>query len=969
MAIFQPWSIKMLGEMRAQQGERVLTRFYTRKMRSLLAYLAFYADRAHSREELVAMLWPEADEEAGRMSLRTALSSLRRQLEPPGTPPGSVLQANRTSVQLNPTAVVTDVGEFQAARQAAERASKAPDRATQLERAVALYRGDLLPGLYDEWIFVERQHLKDAYVSALRRLRALWEQEGDLDRALMYARRAVAALPFREEVHQDLIRLSLSAGQPDSARHQYLELERILKELDRSPSSATQALVESLPELAPPQPAFPPSVPAPSVEAFTPPEKDKPAPARWLPVPLTHFFGREPESEQLAELLQRTGRRLVTLTGPAGSGKSRLALEVAARMAPGFEGMVCFVPLADVQNAARLPEAIRDALQLARTPNQDPYAQIVSFLSRQRALLLLDNFEHLIAEGGRTVRSLLEQAPMLTCLVTSRQRLQMEGEQEFPVMPLSVPQQAETPERLLEYAGIQMFVDRAQSSRPDFQLTPRNASAVAALCARLEGLPLAIELAASQAQMFTPAQMLSQLEDRFEFLVSRRQDVRDRHRSLHAAVEWSYRLLSPRLQRFFAQLSVFRGGFTLEAARTVCQEEQAFDFLYLLLSCSLVISEEKSEQVRFRLLETLREFGQEQLSPDERMDLAQRHTDHFLHLAEEIKPHLLGSEPPPWLEKIQADYDNLRAALAWLHSQTATIDTEFQLAKTLLTFWYQRGYLREGQAYFEAILDRLQAAGMVVESIETLFAAGDLALAQGDYDQARDHFLQRQALCEEAGDLQGVAISLCKRGNAASEHGDFATGRTLCEQALALARRLKDRPTLHHVLFMLGNVYYDLQDYAAARASFEEALQIAREVCTELQIAYLFICLGKVACKQGDQTTAYALHRENLTLQRRMQHPFAVVYSLETIADLCLADGQAEQAVHLLGAAAALRAKTSFALALSGRAEYEDIVTRAQTLLGEEVFAAEWNAGRALSIEQAIEVALSLPLGRSPENC
>jgi predicted ATPase len=405
--------------------------------------------------------------------------------------------------------------------------------------------------------------------------------------------------------------------------------------------------------------------------------------ASSLPLTLTRFFGREDEIERLQVLLRieergvrakdglAFGCRLVTLTGPGGSGKTRLVTEAARRWIELLHSLVWFVPLADLSDAALIPNAVADVLGLARQPHVTPEEQVIEALNRQPALLILDNFEHLLDgdAGTQFVQRLLARVPMLTLLVTSRHRLELDGEQELPIAALPTPDmgdegrglgdtervvpnpQIPTPALLLTFPSVQLFVDRAQAARPDFQVTARNADDVAALCARLEGLPLAIELAAARSQVLTPSQMLSQVNHRFDFLVSRHRHKEARHTTLRAVVDWSYRLLSPELQRFFRQLSVFRGGWTLSAASAVSGEALTLDWLEELRDGSLVVTEETGRgEMRYRMLETMREYASEQTSGEEAGVLGRRHAEYYTSLAEEAEPHLKGAEQKLWME-------------------------------------------------------------------------------------------------------------------------------------------------------------------------------------------------------------------------------------------------------------------------------------------------------------------------------
>ena len=592
-----PWRIRLLGALRVEAGETTISRFATSRVAVLLARLAFYPQRAHSREELADLLWPEADLGAGRLNLRVAIASLRRQLEPPPISPGSILVADRSFIGLNPDAFRCDVVEFEAAWAKASRAASPLSKRDALAGAAALYGGDLLPGFYDDWIAEERERLDALHEE-------LCAQQGEL----------AARIP---------------TGQPSIM--------------------ATESAVESA---------------APSPRLLCPPRLLR------LPIQFTRFFGREQDCTHISDLLEMLDTRLVTLTGTGGVGKTRLALETAhqitERTASRFAGPMCFVPLADLSDARLIPAAIADALALARADDVEPLDQVVAALSELRpALLVLDNFEHLVKRGAPLVLSLLTRLPSLTCLVTSRRRLLLPGEREYPVSPLPVPPLGllDAPETPDQVTSVQLFVDRAQAARPDFQLTRGNAAAVAALCRNLEGIPLAIELVAARAMALSPAQMNERLAQRFEVPSSRGGDEEDHYRSLWAALAWSYELLSPSLQRFFRGLSIFQGGCTVEAAQAVCTEPRALEFLTQLRERSLVMVDHDGAAPRFRLLETLREFAGEQLSEGERAGLRARHGDYFMAQAEASRAALCGPEQAHWLERLEADNDNLRAAL------------------------------------------------------------------------------------------------------------------------------------------------------------------------------------------------------------------------------------------------------------------------------------------------------------------
>jgi predicted ATPase/DNA-binding SARP family transcriptional activator len=632
------WHIELFGDLHVRQGHQNVLRFEPCKLGGLLALLALHAGRCHARETLIDALWPEADMDVGRARLRVTLAALRRLLEPCGVPAGSVLVADRSSVHLHPGAVTTDVGQFEAALSEGLRDGPLPARVALLRQALDCYRQELLAGWYDAWIDLERQRLVAAHMEALRQMTAALEACGDLAGALDYARRVVAADPLREEAHCALMRLYAAVGQPAAALRQYRELEVLLRnELQEAPTGVARALVSEIrcrsAQFAP-EVTEPLSLPVPSagLVAFPP-----------LPLLLTPFFDREAECRCLRAWLQPPDRpateasptapaasgagedsgesgspaplrhRLVTLTGPGGTGKTRLALEVAQDLRAAFAEAVCFVPFSDVTQADQIPRVVAEALGRREARGTEPLEALEEVLQRP-ALLVLDNFEQIAAAGGAAILALLQRFPTLRLLVTSRHRLNIIGERELSLSPLPVPLEARTPEQLLSYACVQLFVSRIRAIRPEFAVTETNMEAIAQLCCWLEGLPLALEMAAEWAAVLTPAQMRLRLRRRLDLV--RRNPLTDaRHRTLRAVVDGSYALLSPDLQRFLARLSTLSGVWTLEKAEEVCAEPQALQYLAELWERSLVMVEETADEIRFRVLEMVRERAVEGCLP------------------------------------------------------------------------------------------------------------------------------------------------------------------------------------------------------------------------------------------------------------------------------------------------------------------------------------------------------------------
>jgi prepilin-type N-terminal cleavage/methylation domain-containing protein/prepilin-type processing-associated H-X9-DG protein len=892
------WRIELLGGLRAVCGEHVVSRFRTRKTGALLAYLAYFRERDHPREFLIEQFWPEARPEQARQSLSQALSSLRLTLET-GRPTGTLFVADSRTIRLHADAATTDVGELEDALRNARRAAGPSQRHAWLRRVVDGYRGELLPHSFDDWVVAERGRLLDTYLGAAADLIAHYEATGNLAAALALARSALEADGLREESHRTLIRLLLATGRPDAARRQYAELERALRELNARPSTATRALLRKSDRPAHGRPSPPHGV-------------------GRIPCPLTRFFGREEEIARLVTLLQgaTSGPRLVNLTGPGGSGKTRLALETARQAAQGG-ATVHWIPLADLAPAppngdgpgarVRIAEAIRDGMGLPRLAGREPEAQITAALADWTVLLVLDNFEHLVEAGALLVRDLLERASSLTCLATSRRRLGLAGEHDFPLAPLPPPH------------GVQLFVDRAQAVRPDFLLTRDTETAVEKLCERLEGIPLAIELAAARVSVLGPAQMLERLDRRLDLLVTPPRDAPPRHRSLRSALDWSYRLLSPELQRFFARLAVFQGGWTEEAAAAVCDEPLALDRLAQLEECSLIESEAAERgDVRFQMLETLREFAAEQLSPGERAEAERRHAGYFVDLLGRTFRDLHGPDRILWLDRLDRQLENLRVAGDWCVRHGGA-EAALRYGALIWWFLFLRGHHREGRARLAEILILTRDGPPSPDRTRILHGAGMLAFHNGQMEEARALYDEALPLRRAEGDLHALAPLLFDRGLLEREQGRFRDARRYLEEALTLYRAAEGPPPywpldgwseearvllqeggapegIAATLAILGTIGLLEGDLVTAGTQIQESLRIYRALGDVMGVANTLHLKGLIARASGDYVSAQPLLSESRAAYAAIDHPQGIAWICDTLGAVAADQGDLERA-------------------------------------------------------------------------
>jgi predicted ATPase/DNA-binding SARP family transcriptional activator/Tfp pilus assembly protein PilF len=895
----EPWRIELLGRILLRCGDEVCTRFRERKIVSLLALLALQQEHVLTREQLMEYLWPEEVPELARNRFRVTLYHLRHLLEPFGVEPGSVLQTGRIEIALRPTAIVCDAADFLTAWHAAEKCSESIARVQFLEQAVALYHGDFLPGFEDEWALDERERFAQLFFQALRGLTRLLLMAGNAERALPYARQAVTREPFEEEARLDLMRVYEAAGQITEALREYEQFESLLaRELDAPPASDTQQFALQLRTrighpLKTHLPA-PRSIPTPDVIPDMPSTASASA-SRLLPPRLTRFFGREEEISALSALLSPAAPdRLVSLLGPGGVGKTRLAVEVAERMLADYPGRVYFVPAADLFSVQQMGEALLAALRRRPTDGTEPLSLALALLGEAPALLVLDNLEHLLPEMGPLITQMLTDLDSLRILVTSRRSVGVEGEQEYGIAPLPLPKHHTPPTELGRFPAIALLVDRMRAARVDFALTERNAADVVWLCQRLEGLPLALELAAARIRVMSVKEMRAQMDAMLEWLVDVRGGKETRHRSLRTAIAWSHRLLPPRLQRCFHALSVFSGGFTAEAATAVGGEMFAshsdlLGMLDELCSASLLIGREDAQgQMRFGMLESLRAFGLEQLqNSGSETELRQRHLRWIVERAEQSDFWDTDS-----LRVMAEDDANLRSALSFGLSEEAEQALTLRLAASLQDYWIARGSLSEGR-------DWLRRALVLSASEETKagarIAAARLAIQQGDYAEA-DILAQEglvHALARE--EQEAIAGNLVNLGLVAFRQGDYQTAYAKLDEALSYYRSPEAARQRAECLMSLGMVAWYQADHATARARLEEALAMQRARGSERGIADCLLKLGNVVRDLGDLAEGCPLLEMALQTFQQIGAPHGIATALHDLGLIALFQGDLAQ--------------------------------------------------------------------------
>jgi predicted ATPase/DNA-binding SARP family transcriptional activator len=882
------------------------------KPRALLALLLLRRNEPVPAEMLIEDLWGDKAPATAANTLQVYVSQLRKIVADRLTREGAAYRLRVEPAEL-------DAERFEQLAEegdAALRRRSYRESAELLGRALALWRGPALADLrYDSFAQGEIARLEELRLAANENRIEAELGLGRHDQAIGELEALIAEQPSRERLRGLLMLALYRAGRQADALEAYRQARQtLLDELGLEPGPELRELEQAILR---------------QDDALS----RRPLPQSNVPVPASSLVGRRRELDEITSAL-RGDRRVLTLTGPGGSGKTRLAIEAANILAGEPADGAFFVALDAIRDPALLLPAIGQAVAVRESGDRPLPESLAERLAGRQALIVIDNFEQL-AEAASMLSEVLEAAPGLSFLVTSRAALRISGEQEYPLAPLDLED------------AVALFVERAQGADPRFQLTDENTAAVEEICGRLDGLPLAVELAAARTKLLPPEAMLALLDERLDLLSRGARDLPERHRALRDTIAWSYELLGPDEKELFAQLSVFGGGFTLESAVAVC--DASLDGVATLLDDSLL----ERDGARFRMLETIREYALEQLAADEESHyVRRRHAEHFLRLAES-EP---GPEQAAWLARMDDERDNFRGALAWaLDTREASLG--LRLAAALWEFWWVRGYLAEGRGWLDDALARGRDAAPELRA-RALHAAGSLATRQGDYEAAAGLFEESLAIWEELGDAPGTARSLLSMGTVAAEQGDQERAIELSERAAELYGESDDRRGHALAISNLGGIALERGEYAKAASLSEQAYGLFETLEDSEGMAFALVNQGFAALSEHEHERAIEFLRRALRLLAELEFKDVIGYCFEGLAAVLAFTKRPEEAAKLLGAAEALRESLGVGLAPAEQATHDETVAAVRDALDEDHFGVAWRQGRELALDDAVAHAL-----------
>lgn len=931
-ALYDPLYVRLFGKFELIRAHLPL-RLPSRKVEALFAYLVLHPQPQH-REKLAALFWSEVLDEQARASLRNALAVLRRTLDK------AIVVADRDYIHLNPSYPLTaDVLEFD--KQARMFQSAAIPAVANLQ--LDLYRGELLADFSDEWIISLRETYRERYHTLVFQVAQHQRSVGHYEAAITLMQQVLAHEPADEAAHQTLMACYFAQGDRAAALRQFETLRQVLHdEVGVEPQRESFLLYQRI------------------REAALTPRSNQSVPGN-LPTPITAFVGRTQELQDI-ETLICDQCRLVSLTGTGGSGKTRLAIEVAAACSPAFRDGVWWIDLAPHTAGEFVPYAIARVVGVREVESHTITASVSLHLRAKQALLVLDNCEHLTDACANIVDQLLRDCPHVRVLVTSREPLRLIGEMVWLVLPLSLPDRRTqlTPDAVLQAEAVQLFVQRVLGVQRTFHLTTHNTPLVVEICRQLDGIPLALELAAVCLKSLSLTNLAQRLQDRFALLTGGSRAALPRQQTLQATLNWSYDLLDSEEQTVFSNLAVFGGGFTLEAVEAICTSSvtSVMHVLFRLVEKSLV----NFDRGRYQMLETVRQYALAKLERrNDYPDIMRRHLGWYVALVEQAEPKFSSSEQVYWSELLEAENANLRMALKYTFELNA-VDSGLRLVSALWWYWSRRGYMAEIQHFLGAFLkqsnpDQVMASASLAKALSR---AGAVATRQGVYETARLFLSESRLMYQSLDDKAGTAFVCHQLGWLHHALQQFAAAHSYYEDSLRLATEAGSPAQIAETLAYQGLLAFFEGQYAAARVHLERALALRQRHGEIWGRAFVEWNLGNVAFGEEDYLTAKHLYQQVLRSIHALGDRWGLPSILEGLAYVAEREGKPQTTGLLMGAAAAIRDQTVSPVPPVFRKMHDRGREGARSQMGDEAFANAWRTGESLTVDAAVEIALAL---------